>query len=171
MSIFDFIDAVDIEGLGDCLKHGADPNARHPDEINDEYSYTPLQLSCFTREIELIRILLENGADPNEKSDYNGGTSLHIAVIKDNEEIVKLLLEFGANPNEQNRFGHTPLHIASGHNNLKIIKLLLGFGADYKITDDQHEICLRGFSEEERNELIRNHYIPPCFDIKDPGFE
>jgi ankyrin repeat protein len=171
MSIYSFNKENNIEGLKDLLDCGADPNERHPDEINDEYSYTPLQISCFTGKIDFVRLLLKYGANPNEKSDYSGGTSLHIAVIEDNEEIVRLLLEFGANPNEQNRFGHTPLHIASGHNNLKIIKLLLGFGADYKITDDQHEICLRGFSEEERISLIRNHYIPPCFDIKDPGFE
>ena len=47
--------------------------------------------------IEIVKLLLENGADPNIKNN-DGYTALAAATFYNNPEIVKILLEYGADP-------------------------------------------------------------------------
>ena len=75
--------------------------------------------------IDIVRTLLEKGANPNIKNSNNGDTPLHIAVkmydmygTMDSgyDDIVRLLLqnpENPGNPNIQNNEGDTPLDIAN----------------------------------------------------------
>lgn len=63
--------------------------------------------------IEIIKTLLDLGADPNEKLTDNGNTPLHEAVkmmkskfTQNNQQVVQYLLEKGADPtikNQQNK--------------------------------------------------------------------
>ncbi len=58
---------------------------------------------------EIVRILLENGADPNLVTN-KGFTALHVASRSDYLEIASLLLDKGADPNIKNTVtGLTPL--------------------------------------------------------------
>ena len=76
--------------------------------------------------IQVIRLLLDAGADPNRRIN-NGFTPLLEAVESENITIIRLLLEYGANVNyagSQN--GRYPL---AASNNIEVIKLLLDAGA------------------------------------------
>ncbi|KAF1323579.1 Tkl protein kinase, partial [Globisporangium splendens] len=75
--------------------------------------------------LELVRLLLDRGADVNSGDNY-GDTPLHMAA-KDFEYIdaVRELLNRGASINEQNIYGDTALSEAVDHGFVDIVKLLL----------------------------------------------
>ena len=75
--------------------------------------------------LELVRNLLDSGADVNQQDDL-GDTALHLAPTL---EIAELLLDRGAPVNSPNFWGCAPLHRAIYYNNVNIARLLLKRGA------------------------------------------
>lgn len=78
--------------------------------------------------LEIVRILLQNGADPNATlSKFSDNkTPLHIAVEEGYYITVKLLLESGADCNIQDRYGQTALQISTENIENEITELLPG---------------------------------------------
>jgi len=83
---------------------------------------------------EVVRLLLERGANPNAK-DKDGETPLHEAAKNGHVDVVKLLLEKGADLNARDYMGRTPLHYAAENGHVDVVKLLLEHGADFKKKD------------------------------------
>ena len=79
--------------------------------------------------IELVKLLLEHGADVNIKDDVDRKTPLYNACYKNKLNIAKLLLKHGADVNIKDGYGLTPLYNACYYNNIELIKLLLEHGA------------------------------------------
>lgn len=100
--------------------------------LNEE-NQTALHCAIETGNIDIVRLLLNSGADPNLQDDLNF-SPLHKACIRNNTEIVKLLLDYGVNVNIQNIWYNTPLHYAARFGLPNIVKLLLNHGA---IVDSQ----------------------------------
>lgn len=86
--------------------------------------YTALMLAAEDDPINIVEILLANGADPNIQNRY-GRTALLMASEKGRKKIVKILLARGAGPNFQNIYGNTALMEASRRGNTEIVKILL----------------------------------------------
>ncbi len=65
------------------------------------YSGLPLRCAAGAGHIEVVKLLLERGANPNEPEPGIAplGGALHTAIGGKHYEVVKLLLEHGANPN------------------------------------------------------------------------
>lgn len=80
--------------------------------------------------LEIVRMLLEAGADPRLTDEY-GNTALHSAA---SVAEVQLLLAKGARVNAANRFGDTPLIYAASDD---IAMALIEAGADYRATDQR----------------------------------
>jgi ankyrin repeat protein len=64
--------------------------------LKNAYGNFPLYASVRSESVEMVKLLLENGADPNQSSD--GKTALDEATRRRNAEIIQLLIENAANP-------------------------------------------------------------------------
>ena len=81
---------------------------------------------------EMVKYLIDKGADANTEYEYNynkSKTALIIASEKENLEMVKYLVEHGADVNAKNKSGKTALIMASEKGNLEIVKYLVEHSA------------------------------------------
>lgn len=83
--------------------------------------------------LDLVKKLLENGADINGVGNLREQTSLLSAASKGKIEVMEFLLEKGADINKTDVDGNTPLMIAVVYGEIKAINLLLANGADVTI--------------------------------------
>ncbi|NNE91353.1 MAG: ankyrin repeat domain-containing protein, partial [Verrucomicrobiales bacterium] len=90
------------------IRDGGTLNGRHPDTGS-----TPLNDAAFHDELEIVKFLLDRGADVSFTT-RDGTTSLHTAAFFGRTEIVKLLLQRGASIDTENGRGETPIDIVSG---------------------------------------------------------
>lgn len=78
---------------------------------NPQWDYPPLSQAVYTGDVEMVRAVLEFGADANIR-DGAGATPLFPAVREGHGEIVDLLFEHGANPHFRNNNQFTLYHVA-----------------------------------------------------------
>lgn len=106
-------------------------------DINDNYNYdfmSPLHLACDIGNIEIVQLLLENGAD-TDVLDNNFMTPLHYAANRNHFKIIKKLIKYKAKINLSDKYNRLPLHLTTDQN---ITKYLLNKGSyinssEYKI--------------------------------------
>jgi ankyrin repeat protein len=75
--------------------------------------------------LEIVRFLVESGANKEAKKEYREETPLHLAAEQGHLEIVKFLVESGANKEEMDILNSTPQSL--GH--FDIVKFLDQIGA------------------------------------------
>ena len=121
------------------LTAGANPN------VENSYGQTALLFQfLFARNPEpkeIIRLLLNAGADINKAND-SGDTLLHHAALQHRTERIKYLLSNGADINASKKHGRTPLNVAVSRCQPKglqeeTVKLLLDNGARIDIADNR----------------------------------
>ncbi|XP_019857637.1 PREDICTED: ankyrin-1-like [Amphimedon queenslandica] len=78
------------------LKEQVDPNI----QTNDQFTSLIIACSAQIDNIEIVRLLLQYGADPNAKIDKTGTTPLLLAVNFGRSEILTELINVGANVSE-----------------------------------------------------------------------
>lgn len=113
-------------------------------DSKDEYGNTLLLLACTHRCEDLVRIMLNKGADPNAVNS-SGACSLHFACYGETSSylIAKLLLQNGANPEvAETTYGCTPLHYCASSGNIEFCKLLLSYGAQISRLDFYNYTCV-----------------------------
>jgi len=106
----DNVDMVKIL-LEEDLKTGDGSNLNI---IYHEGKYSPLLMAGHNKNKDIIKLLLEFGADPDLQNS-EGNTVLHV-MLKINPdkqdqiiEIINILFEYGINPNIKNNNGNTPI--------------------------------------------------------------
>jgi len=104
--------------------------ARTPALANGESGakLLPLHQAILRRKTDMVRLLLDRGADPR-RADASQRSPLQMAVERADAGLVGLLLARGADPTARDKAGWTPLHHAGAKNQLAIARLLLEGGA------------------------------------------
>ena len=104
--------------------------AQHPQLANSDDGVNPLYLAVSNGNDQIVRLLLEGGADPNNR-DVTGYTPLYCATTFGYSTIVDMLLEKNADPNLKcSSISDTPLHKASELGYFSIAQSLISSGAD-----------------------------------------
>jgi ankyrin repeat protein len=108
---------------------------------------TALHHASASGRVEVVRLLLDKGADKDKEDTYKGGkyTSrrwrpLHYASALGHAGVVRLLLQRGAATEvSDGRRNHReePIHVACEHGHVDIVRLLLDAGTDMDVWDDE----------------------------------
>ena len=135
LTVFEAAAAGDVARVREIVgRDRAQANGVAPD------GYSPLGLAAFFKRREVVRYLLEAGADPRPASRQGGFTPLHSAAATDagatDIEIVRMLLDKGADPNAKSQSGSTPLHTVGFTGDRASLDLLLVRGADQAIKNN-----------------------------------
>ncbi|UOX38551.1 ankyrin repeat containing protein [Finch poxvirus] len=80
-------------------------------------------------ETEIVRLLLEHGADVNKKDKNTDSTALHFIADNKDTRIMEFLILYGAEVNIPDRCDNYPLHKAVSKSNSKGVEILLKNGA------------------------------------------
>jgi ankyrin repeat protein len=121
----------------------------------------PIHFACLKGHIEIVKLLLDNGANINQISiaenvkyvhGYINYLPIHYAYISKNYELVKFLINKGANI-----YSNIPLlHFSCKSNNLDMIKLLI---SDYKINincvNEDKKSCLHIACEKNNIAMVK----------------
>ena len=120
-------DAMQFEAVQLLLEHNADINPR--DDEGRSLLYW-LLFTCSSKEkfVDMVRRLLEHGADPNICEIYHR-TPLHEASSRGLLEAARLLLSHGAKVDAKDGEGNTPFQVAASKGYDELTKLLLAHGA------------------------------------------
>lgn len=91
------------------------------DFIDKSTGSTPLHLSCFSGNMELVSYIVECGASLNVQN-VGGMTPLHIACDRQYNEIAIFLIKKGADLSLRNKAGFSALHIICSRGNVDLIQ-------------------------------------------------
>ena len=101
---------------------------------------TALHLAAAGHRVELVRLLLDAGADPNSAANHRQSSPLHYAAdgavngpdwsAKRQVGTIRCLLDAGSDINAQDKNGATPLHRAVRTRSAAAVKYLIERGGD-----------------------------------------
>lgn len=131
--------AGDLAKVKALLDAGADVNA------GNRYGATALAFACDKGHTEVVKLLLEKGANPNSKDTFYNSTPINWAVQKGHAEIVRALLEKGAEGEAGALAG------AAAEGKADIVKVILDRG---KLTPEQLGDALEVATKEQKTEVV-----------------
>jgi ankyrin repeat protein len=116
------------------LRAGANP------AVKNRFGASPLSEAASSGNAEVVKALLDAGADAKALSTTDGETVLMTAARAGNVEAVRLLLDRGADVNATERYkGQTALMWAAAERHTGVVKLLLERGADWRVRSFDRE--------------------------------
>uniref|UniRef100_A0A182M9N1 Uncharacterized protein n=1 Tax=Anopheles culicifacies TaxID=139723 RepID=A0A182M9N1_9DIPT len=156
-----FLEAVshnNTEKVKEMIQQGMSPNT-----FECYFNRSVLHVACSRGYRDIVRILLEKGANPNIR-DKNLNTPLHLAASTDSVEVVQLLLDYGTNVLLRDSNGLLALDFSIGKLRLSertISKMHMLTESDiHKHREKTVEICeriYRVFKQQIRNLDVQSH--------------
>jgi ankyrin repeat protein len=98
-------------------------------DVTSYHGRTPLHAASEEGLVDVVRWLLDHGANPNSLEDDHS-TPLHLAASQGRLELVRTLLGYNIDVNAMNTNNRTPLHEASERGHIDILRLLIQYRAD-----------------------------------------
>ena len=113
--------------------------------------YTPLQIACTRGSLNIVKRLLNKGANANSQSK-GGHCPLHEAAAQNHVNVVKLLLDQdGIQVDLQDEDGDSPLHNAACEGYVEAIKILVEKGkANINLKNKKGETPLQAAEREKK---------------------
>ncbi len=124
-------------------------------DTNDKNGNTPLYSAAEIGDLNLVKLLLDNGANIEAKNGEYQATPLHGAVENYRLDVVKLLLNCGANVNAEDKGNWTPLHYAADTNSLDIVKVLVDAHANLGAKGNYGKIPLDIAKDKRHNNIVK----------------
>lgn len=125
--------SADIDAVRALLEAGA------PVDIKNHNGQTALMYACLHRNADMVKLLLEHGADTEITWRQGGSTALRLAVgahmKKPDLPIVKMLLAHGADLHKTDARGRSMIHAAVTGANEDIIKIVVENGLSLTARD------------------------------------
>ncbi|KAJ7150077.1 ankyrin repeat-containing domain protein [Mycena crocata] len=124
-------------------------------EATVEYSGSALQAVSPSAHDDVVRLLIEKGADVNLRAgDF--GSALQVAAYWDHQDLAQLLLENGADVNARNSgpFGNA-LQAASYDGHEALVRLIMGIGADVNLEGGEFGSALYAAAVQGHEEIVR----------------
>lgn len=108
-----------------------------PELVNasTERGSTTLLFACVGGSPDVVRLLLDRGADARAANDAHY-TPLHVAAARDHVEAMELLISAGADIESADLEGERALHHAAANGARRAVELLLRHGADLEARND-----------------------------------
>ncbi len=130
--------------------------SKRPQDVNAKGGHyrTPLHAAFFQRDVEVVWLLLENGADVNIRGLWDQ-TPLHRASVEGFPDVVRWLLGRGVDVNAQQNNLSTALLLAALNGRLEIAKILLEHNAEVNASDGNGQVPLHKASNRGTPELVR----------------
>lgn len=101
----------------------------------------PLILATILGHVDIIKMLLERGADVNAQNNLDE-TPLTEAAHRGHKEIIEILINAGANINSNTLYGSTALMNAASRGHKEIVHLLLHAGANINDQNNSNRTAL-----------------------------
>ena len=143
----------DIASLRRALAAKPPINIDCKGKLNQTNGYSALMLGAKAGNLQIVKILVEKGAD-TEIKNKNGFTALMLAASNNNLACMMVLLLGGANIEARCNYGITSLMYAATSNRIEALKLLLDFGASTEAINDGGSTALMKAAEKGNIEAL-----------------
>ena len=116
----------------------------------------PLVMAAYLGHNEIVRMLLEAGADVKAVDPGMKATALHAASYAGRTEAAKLLVQHGIEIDKQGPYnGYTALHDAIWQNNVDVARVLIDAGANLTLKSNDGKTPLDFARSKHANEIVK----------------
>jgi len=133
-----------LKGIKELIRKGTNVSVQceilHEQTGQPIAQVSPLIIACFEGDPDIIRYLIENGADPNQTESEHHLTPIHVLCDaeyhgqslrqKDRAELIRLLIKNGAQVNHLDRSSMAAIHKAVIHDRPDCVDALMDAKAD-----------------------------------------
>ncbi|XP_048884161.1 ankyrin repeat and KH domain-containing protein 1-like isoform X3 [Brienomyrus brachyistius] len=130
------------------LEYGAGINTH-----SNEFKESALTLACYKGHLDMVRFLLDAGADQEHKTDEMH-TALMEACMDGHVEVARLLLDSGAQVNMPADSFESPLTLAACGGHVELAALLIERGANLEEVNDEGYTPLMEAAREGHEEMV-----------------
>nr|XP_058942638.1 putative ankyrin repeat protein RF_0381 [Pocillopora verrucosa] len=130
----------------------------------DDCSATPLIIAVKQNHIEIVKYLLQKGADISLTTEDKKRNALHIASQEGSVAVIEMLLSYDLRPDSRDGKGNTPLARAAACGHIEAVNCLLKHGAD-PLLKGQDGRNLLHFAAQSGNVIIIETMLSKGFDI------
>jgi ankyrin repeat protein len=98
--------------------------------VNDLYfAWSALQIAANKGQLEVVKVLIDKGADINYQHPISKNTALHLAALNNYPEVVTYLISKGADANIKLRADVSIIRVLKDEGNTKMVEILMAAGA------------------------------------------
>ncbi len=126
----------DLARVKELIKQGANIY------IKDSWGCTPILEAALKGHLEIVKLLIDCGAEVNVVNKETNQTVLHMASKASNSDLVKFLIAKGADVDAIDYWKNTPLFSAASGNKKEIVEILISAGACVDFRNDNGETPL-----------------------------